>query len=108
MINEEFTQLCVMHCVTLGDLTPEDFENYLTETFNVRTKFSEEVETTIDDEDNTGKIHDLLFFVHNEDVGRFAIPRLSAGIRWWEDVVGYNDNRSRYSDEILEKYPLTW
>ena len=40
-------------------------------------------------------------------MGKFAVKRLSMGIRWWEDVLG-NGNGKLYSSEILEKYSKTW
>jgi len=36
---------------------------------------------------DTGGRCDFVFYVHNEDVMRFAVPRLNYGIRWWDDVV---------------------
>jgi hypothetical protein len=33
---------------------------------------------------------------------------LQVGIRWWEDVVSYNDNSHLYSKEILDKYSVKW
>jgi hypothetical protein len=30
------------------------------------------------------------------------------GIRWWEDVVGYNDNGHLYTEEFKAAHPLTW
>ena len=44
---------------------------------------------------------------YNKDIGKFAVKRLSMGIRWWEDVLG-NGNGKLYPSEILEKYPKTW
>lgn len=47
------------------------------------------------------------FAVADEDVMKFAVPRLMAGIRWWEDVLGNGDG-CIYPAEILERHPATW
>jgi hypothetical protein len=45
---------------------------------------------------------------HDEDVTKFAVPRLSLGIRWWEDVIKYNDNSHLYPKEFIEANPPKW
>lgn len=101
-----YKQLCVWPGTTLGDWTPEQFEQFMKEEFGVRTKFVEEVVTNAGDGGEGGR-HDLFFYVHSNDVGKFAVPRLQAGIRWWEDVVG-NNSHMIYSKEIIDKYPTQW
>jgi len=109
MGNNKYSQLCVWPGTVLGNNTVEDFINFFKNEFDVRIKFAEEVITNGSIERNEeGGRHDLFFFVHNEDVGKFAVKRLSYGIRWWEDVVKYNDNAYLYSQEILDKYPVNW
>jgi hypothetical protein len=49
-----------------------------------------------------------MFYVHDEDVSGFAVPRLSMGIRWWEDVIKYNDNSHLYPTEFIEQHPPKW
>jgi hypothetical protein len=39
---------------------------------------------------------------------KFAVPRLSLGIRWWEDVIKYNDNSHLYPLEFIEANPPKW
>ena len=102
----KYTQLCCWPRTSLGDNTPEAFEEFMLEKFKARVKF-ETVTLTKPDETGPGGRSDLLFYVHSEDVTSFAIPRLQAGIRWWEDVLG-NGNGHLYQDEILEKYKPTW
>ncbi len=105
----EFTQLCVWPATMLGEYTAKEFEDFMKEQFGVRVKFEIETVTNGSVERNEeGGRHDLLFYVHSEDIGKFAVPRLVAGIRWWEDVIKYNDGAYLYSDEILKKYPATW
>jgi hypothetical protein len=30
------------------------------------------------------------------------------GIRWWEDVIVYNDNSHLYPEEFIQENPPTW
>ena len=81
----------------------------------VRIKFKCEVETLPDIENgkavpDTGGRNDLFFYVHEDDIPKFALPRLQMGIRWWEDVISYNriNNEHLYTDEFIEANPPTW
>jgi len=109
----KFTQLCVWQGTTLGGSTPEDFVKFFEEQ-GFRIKYAEEVNTNpdLDESGNavpeTGGRTDQLFFIHTDDVTKFAMPKLQMGIRWWEDVVSYNDNSHLYPQEVLDKYPVTW
>ena len=114
----EFTQLCVWPGVLLesdeGKISFEDFEKWVAENFNgTRIKMVEEIKTLPDyDEDGnavpeTGGRNDLFFYVHDEDIMKFAVIRLKAGIRWWEDVLG-NGNGKLYNQDVLDRYPKTW
>jgi hypothetical protein len=115
---ENFNQLCVWPGVVLedenGSLPHSEFESWMANQFNgVRIKMIEEVKTlpNYDCDGNpvpeTGNRNDLFFYVHDEDLTKFAVPRLQAGIRWWEDVLGNGGGRL-YEKSILEKYPKTW
>jgi hypothetical protein len=114
MKNNNFTQLCVWQGILLDGFTTEEFENYMFDNFGTRIKFEAEIKTLPDLDNNgkpipdTGGRNDVFFYAHAEDIGKFAVPRLQAGIRWWEDVVGYNDNSHLYPKDILDKYQLTW
>jgi hypothetical protein len=109
-----FTQLCVWQGVVLDGFTTQEFVDWMLENFNARIKFECEIQTLPDlDEhgnpiEHTGGRNDVFFYVHSEDIMHFAVPRLKAGIRWWEDVVGYNNNRHLYPEQVLLKYELTW
>lgn len=109
----EYNQLCVWQATELGDQTPEDFEKFIMDTFGCRAKFCEVV-YTLPDKDKSGKPvegtggrSDLFFYVANEDIKKFAVPRLAYGIRWWEDVL-MNGQGVLYPKEILDKYPAKW
>jgi hypothetical protein len=114
MENNNFTQLCVWQGVLLDGFTIQEFENYMFDCFGTRIKYETEVRTLpdLDESGNqipeTGGRNDVFFYAHTEDIEKFSVPRLKAGIRWWEDVVGYNDNSHIYPKDILDKYKLTW
>ena len=114
----QFSQLCVWPGVTLetennGKLSFQEFEEWVAENFNgTRIKMVEEVKTLPDMEngepvEDTGGRNDLFFYVHEDDVMKFAVIRLQAGIRWWEDVLG-NGNGKLYNQDVLDRYPKTW
>ena len=112
---EKYTQLCVWPGIIIGADKKEEFEQFIKTEMNTRVKYYPEVETLPDLDKNkepipdTGGRNDLFFYVHSDDISKFAVPRLSMGIRWWEDVVKYNDNsRHLYTAEFLEQHQTTW
>jgi len=94
--------------------TPKEVEGFLKDSFDIRVKFKCEVKTNpdLDDDGNpvedTGGRNDLFFYIHDDDISKFAIPRIHAGIRWWEDVIKYNDNSFLYSEEFITANPPQW
>jgi hypothetical protein len=102
----------------LANMTPEErineFKTFMKDQFGVRIEYLEEVRTNPDLDDSgkpiseTGDRNDLFFVIHKDDIGKFAVPRLQAGIRWYEDVVSYNGHANLYPKEILEKYEVRW
>ena len=105
-----FDQLCCWPSTDLGDKSEEAFVDWVAEEFGVRAKFAEVVYTLPDEEDSggvTGGRSDLLFWVHSEDIPKFAVNRLNYGIRWWEDVI-LNGGGWLYTDKIARKYPFGW
>ena len=111
-----FNQLCVWPGVIVGS-TPQEQEelvNFMKNEMGVRVKYHTEVETLPDLDSSgiaipeTGVRNDLFFFVHDEDVPKFAVPRLQLGIRWWEDVIVYNDNSNLYTPEFIQANPPKW
>ena len=105
-MKNKFNQLCVME----GTLMPKGGAKELVEFFKnemgVDVHFETQVKT-LPDETGEGGRNDLFFYIADDDISKFAIPRMSMGIRWWEDVLG-NGNGKLYPNEILEKYPKTW
>lgn len=89
--------LCVWPARIMGDNTPADFEQFMLDNYGIRTTFEAEVASTESDR------HDLLFYIKDSDVPKFAVPRLSTGIKWasdWHDNGYMND----YPAEILTRY----
>ena len=102
----KFNQLCVWEGTTLGGDTKEGFENFFKD-HGFDIKFSEEVETNIEYPDGTIR-HDLLFYINDDNIAEFSVWRLRLGIKWWEDIVKYNNHSDYYKEETLEKYPVKW
>lgn len=113
-MDQNYTQLCVWPGTVLGDSSKEDLEKFFMDEMSTRIKYKCEVITKPDVCENghevpeTGGRNDLFFYVHSEDIAKFAVPRLNMGIRWWEDVVKYNDNRHLYTEEFLTENETTW
>ena len=109
---KKFNQLCVWSGTVVGADRTKEFLNFIMSEFGCRAKYECE-EKTLPDVVNgkaiigTGGRIDLFFYIHDDDISKFAIPRLAYGIRWWEDVIG-NGGDKIYSDKFLEKYPITW
>lgn len=119
-----FTQLCVWPGALLTEnvdaskISSDEisvFENYMLKEFGSRIKF-DSVQITNPDKDDVGNVvpetggrSDAFFYIHREDIRKFALPRLNAGIRWWEDVISYNDNSNHlYSEEFVNSKTVTW
>ena len=87
-LQEGFTQVCVWPGTVVGPQQVQPFVDWVSEEFEgVRVQYLEELVTSADATGPGGR-NDLLFAVHSDDVGKFAIPRLAYGMRWIEDVYG--------------------
>lgn len=105
---KKFNQLCVWPGTLVGKDQVKDFEKFMLEDVGARVKYETEIETLpTPDEEGTGGRNDVFFYIHDDDIMKFAVPRLSMGIRWWEDVLG-NGGGVLYKEEVLTKYPKTW
>jgi hypothetical protein len=112
-MEEKFKQLCVWPGTVIGEGSIDKFEQFIMDELGVRVKYLTEVKTLPDLENDkyipdTGGRNDAFFYIHNDDISKFAIPRLNMGIRWWEDVIKYNDNKHLYTKEFLKDHPATW
>ena len=110
-MKNQFNQLCVWPGTVVGDSkkVQEDFVKFFKDELDVTVKYETEVKTLPDTLEctETGGRNDLFFYIADDDIGKFAIPRLSMGIRWYEDVLG-NGGDKLYPTEVLEKYEKTW
>lgn len=111
----DFTQVVVWPGTLLGNNTPEEFEQFVLDELKTRAKLIGEFTTGPDfDDATTGGRKDLLFYVHTEDIPKFAVPRLAYGMRWLEDVLDNEKHRSTslgvpedysiYPDEVRKLY----
>ena len=108
-MENQFNQLCVMEGTLMPEGGAKELETFFKNEMVVTVHFETEVKTLPDEPGCTltGGRNDLFFYIADDDIGKFAVPRLQMGIRWWEDVLG-NGNGKLYPEEILEKYPKTW
>ena len=105
----KFNQLCLLQGCLMPEGGAKELEAFFKDEMGVTVKFETEVKTLPDTPGctETGGRNDIFFYIADDDISKFAIPRLSMGIRWWEDVLS-NGNGMFYTDEFLEKYPKTW
>jgi len=95
-----FTQVCVWPGTIVGEEKISEFTDWMKEEFNVNVQYLEEIKTNQDVDEfgnpiaGTGDRNDVFFAVKNEDVEKFAIPRLKMGIRWIEDVLSSTNYKS--------------
>jgi hypothetical protein len=114
--DSDFKQLCVWQGTILQKKDHDDFVEFFKSELDVRVKVAECVYTNpdVDGDGNpvpdTGGRADVLFWCHDDDIQSFSVKRLGfdGGIRWWEDVVSYNDNAHLYTEDVLERYPVKW
>jgi len=91
-MSNAFTQVVVWPHTLFGDNTEQDLQDFATENFDVRIKLIGEHRINSDRTD-------LLFYIHSEDIPKFAVPRLNWGMRWLEDVMA-NDGSYRPPEGI--------
>ncbi len=102
---EYFSQVCIWPGIIIAENQIQNFENYFSKE-GFRVQFLESIQTKPDRDESgiavpeTGGRTDAIFAVHNDDVMKFAIPRLQMGIRWIEDVL---ENEARETDYSI--YP---
>jgi hypothetical protein len=110
---ENYNQVCVIHGLLVSDDEVKDFEEKIQEVFETRIQFLETIKTNPDlDNDGkpvkeTGGRHDVFFAAHDDDVGKFAVPRLMNGIRWIEDVLAECNYKSPIYPKRVFDY-CTW
>ena len=101
------SQLCIWPGTVVGEDEVTNFEKWFKEDFDVEVAYLTEFET-LPGQGGPGGRNDVLFeLIFPEDVQKFAVKRLSFGIRWWEDYLD-NGNDEIVPQEILDKYPYGW
>ena len=106
----KFNQLCVLQGCLMPEGGAKELETFFKNEMGVTVKFETEVKTLPDPGDlgmKTGGRNDIFFYIADDDIMKFAVPRLQMGIRWYEDVLG-NGGGDIYPTEVLEKYEKTW
>ena len=101
-LTNENSTLCVwLATVVVTDEVP-DFNKWLADAFSVDGEYAESFTTLPDETPGSGGRVDTLFRVANDDVPKFAVPRLAYGIRWWSDYI--TDSRDIVPKAIIERY----
>jgi hypothetical protein len=105
-LKEGFTIVCVWPATIISSEEVPEFEKFFQDEMGVRVQYLESIKTNPDlvegcSVNGTGGREDILFGVHGEDIGKFAIPRLQFGIRWLEDVY-FNDQGYLYPVRIKQ------
>lgn len=99
-MKSKFNQLCVWPATEVGKERVKEFVKFMKDEFKSRVQYVDEVIL------KNGR-NDLFFYIHDDDINKFAVPRLSYGIRWWEDVL-LNGHGRDYPEEFLKSHPKTW
>lgn len=106
-----FRQVAICQGLLVKDAA--EFESNMMEHFGVRTQFLETIYTKPDTNQwgqpivDTGGRADVFFAIDTDDVMKFAVPRLSMGIRWIEDALAAVNGGNRLYPERVEEYK-TW
>ena len=84
----KFNQVCIMQGTIFAE-NENEFIDFFKNQFGVRIKLIGQFDTTMHYEN--GEVQkDLAFYVHDEDIKKFAISRFEMGVRWLEDVMSNN------------------
>lgn len=107
--DKNYNQVCVWPGTILPETHIEKFVAHFKEN-GFRIQHLETLRTRPDHDasgnkiEGTGGRSDVLFAIHNDDIMKFAIPRLQMGIRWIEDVLDNEpeDVPSLYPQRVVE------
>lgn len=111
---EGFSQVCIMTGALVRNDLIADFEGMFLERFKLHIQFLETIVTAPDMKNGhpipgSGGRHDAFFAIKEGQVlfGRFAIERLTMGIRWIEDGVSKTNGGGALWPERIKHY-VTW
>lgn len=107
-LKEGFTVVCVWPGTIITEEEIPEMEQFFLDELGTRVQYLETIETN-QDLDNpinawTGGRSDVFLAIHNDDVAKFAIPRLQFGIRWVEDVY-FNLQGHLYPERVKQYVP---
>ena len=104
--NKGFTQVCVWPGTIIKEDEIKDFEKWMLSKLKTRVQYLETIETLPNSKNDTetGGRHDVFFAVHEEDINKFAVPRLSLGIRWIEDVLSKTNYKNKIYPKRIKEY----
>ena len=107
---EDYNQVCVWPATIVGEDKITEFEKFMLEQFKTRVQYLEEIKTLPDKGksiEESGGRNDVFFAVHDDDIGKFSVPRLEFGIRWIEDVLSKDNYKDKIYPSRVSKYK-TW
>jgi hypothetical protein len=102
-IREGYRQICVWPGTVVGKENIEDFVLFFKNDMDIRVQYLEEVITKPGMGGDGGR-NDCFFAVHNDDVNKIVMPRLSMGIKWIEDFMMNEGNQIH--DDRIKRYIL--
>ena len=108
MNQQPFSQVVVWPGVIIGPDKIDEFVAFCADAFaGARVQYIREVYTKPDlnefgrDEPGTGGRCDVLFGIHEDDIGKFSVARLGYEMRWLDDVYG-NGGGHLYPADVRE------
>lgn len=108
-----FSQAVSWPGTTIGAGTPDQLEEFIAETFSgTRAKYigcfltKPDVDRFGESVPDTGGRSDLCFYVHEDDMGKFAVQRLQFNMRWVDDVIANEKARGTASIYVQEFHDL--
>ena len=102
----DFNQKVIWCGTVVGEDKVREFVAWIKDEFDCRAEYVCEYETLADLEPGSGGRNDLMFAIHNDDVAKFAVPRLQFEMRWWEDCL---DNFGKIiPPSIKTAHPRSW
>ena len=95
---EKYIQLVLWLGTIVGKENISEFEKFFKEEFGYRVKYHSEFELL-----NKNKNNCVLFYIHSEDIPKFALFRITTGdMKWFEDYV--ENCPEEIPEDIMELY----
>lgn len=113
MIASPFSQAVQWPAIIVEPGQESLFEEFILSDLGTRAKFIGCYETLPDYDDygcpvpETGGRVDCYFGVHEEDIGKFAVPRFQFGMRWVDDVLDNERAHSKRTIYVKEVHDLS-